>query len=163
VEISQACDPRTRWWLSHAQDHTDAFKTLKQPPQRWAMGLFLELIGDGGSGLGQTLPEAVLCQPIDQQAQDHDERGRHDPLHLFDEDGGGQKQRVFEKGKPPFHPTLCFVEGQHLFGTLPGGRNIGGDQEPGLARPFCLDGAFVDVDRAMGTQTGCSGAVPVRG
>ena len=64
------------------QDQAHPLETLKQPAQGRTLGGLVELVGDRGSSLGQALTDAVLRQPIDEQAKDHDEPGCHHPLDL---------------------------------------------------------------------------------
>lgn len=92
------------------------------------------------SCLGQALADALLRQPVDQQAEHHDEPGSHDSLDLLDKHRRGQEERIFEKGKAAFHPALRFVEAQHLFGALACGGHIRRHNEFGFALSFCLDG-----------------------
>src|SRR5260221_7952008 len=42
-------------------------------------------------------------------------RKRNHTPRLLDEHGGSQKQRVFEKTKPPLHASLLFIRPDHLF------------------------------------------------
>src|SRR6266487_766181 len=87
----------------------NALKTLKDPPHGWACGRLADLIGNGLLGLGQPCPQAV-----DEQAENHDETEGHDALGFLDKDGGGQKERIFEKAKAALSPALPFVGGNQL-------------------------------------------------
>ena len=63
------------------EDKADALKTLKHKSAGWEarVGL-LPLVGYRRSGLDQRLSEALLRESIDEQAEDHNEPGRHHAL-----------------------------------------------------------------------------------
>ena len=78
------------WWLE--RDQTHAFEALEHPAQRRPIRWLLELVGDRLAGGGEVRTQPVLGEPIDQEAQDHDQAERHDAGRFLHEDGGGQKQ-----------------------------------------------------------------------
>lgn len=58
----------------------DAFKALEDPPHRRSVCGVVELIGNRLARLGQARAETLLGQSVHQQAQDHNQTERHDPL-----------------------------------------------------------------------------------
>src|SRR5260370_11378830 len=64
----------------------------------------------------------------------------NDPLRFLDEDRGGQEQRIFEKAKATFDPTLLLV-GRHQFLIREhlALQFIGADNEASLARHFLVE------------------------
>ena len=88
----------------------DALETLKEPAQRRPCGGLALLVGDGLSRLGEPLTQTHLGQLVDQQAERHDKGEGHDALWTLDEDGGGEKERVFQEGEAAFHHALFAIE-----------------------------------------------------
>lgn len=62
----------------------------------------------------QTRAQAMFGQAVDEQAEDHDQSESNDALRFFDEDGGGQKQGIFEETKTAFDTALFFVDPHNL-------------------------------------------------
>jgi len=98
----QACQILVRWALRGREgDQANAFKAVEDPARGGPISRFAELIGDRLSRGGELLAQAVLGELVDEEAQYHsqyhDQAQRHDPFGLFDEDRGGQKQRLLEE------------------------------------------------------------------
>jgi len=95
------------------------FETLEHSAHGWPIGEFADLIGHRLGSSGQLLAQAVLCQPVDQQAQHHDQRERHDAARLLHKDRGSQKQRILEEGEAALYEQLVTVSGgQDVFPTF---------------------------------------------
>jgi len=77
----------------------------------------------------------MLGQPIDEQAQHHDQAEGHDALGLLQEDRGGQEERVFEEGKAALDAVLVLVDSNELLVGEPCGvEDIGRHNEAGRPR-----------------------------
>lgn len=88
----------------------DALKTLKdQRIVGRAMG-FVDLFGNGLPRLAQTGAQSELNWAVHREAEYREETQRYNPLWFLHKDGGGQKQRIFEKAKATLHATLVFVD-----------------------------------------------------
>jgi hypothetical protein len=77
----------------------DSLEALEDPAHGGAIGRLLDLVGDGLARGRELLAQAVLGQPIDQQAEHHHQTERDDALRFLQEDRGGQEERIFEEGK----------------------------------------------------------------
>lgn len=71
-----------------------------------------------------------------------------DALRFLDEDRGGQEQRIFQKAKATFDPTLILV-GRHqlLIGERLALQLIGSDDETSFAQGFFVHLLLIDADR----------------
>jgi hypothetical protein len=125
-------------------ENRQAVKTLEaleDPAQRGSDGRLVDLIGDRLAGGGQLRAQAVCGQAVDQQAEHHDTTEGHDALGLFQEDGGGQEERVLEEGKAALDPTLILgVDAdERLVGQGDRVEHSGGHQKAGATERFLLD------------------------
>jgi hypothetical protein len=111
-----------------------AFEALEEPAHGRPGGGLAHLVGHGLGGRGQALAHPHLGQLIDQQTEHHDEGDRHDALGLLHEHRGGQKEGVFEKGKPALGRRLGAVAGDDgVIGPGLDVEEVGPDDKGGAA------------------------------
>ena len=73
---------------------------------------------------------------------------------FFDEDRGGQEERIFEEGEAPLHAVLLFVGlDEFVVGELRGIEHVGRDQEGGFAPRLPRDGRLVHGRGWSGSAT----------
>src|SRR5512135_422875 len=128
----------------------NALKTLKNPSHGGTSRRSVKLIGDGLLRFGQTGAQPMFGQPIDQQAEHHDQPQRDNALRLFEQDGGSQKQGIFQEAKAAFDAALVFI-GAHYFLLSEDAlvQDIGGDDETRFAPRFLLDLWLLDGHRCL--------------
>lgn len=120
----------------------------KRPAHGRSIGGLLDLVGHDLAGGCQPLAQAVLGQPIDQEAGHHDKRESHDALGLLDEDRRGKKQRIFENREAALDAALVLVRLDELqVAELLWSEDLGRDKEGRLASRFAGHRLVVERDR----------------
>jgi hypothetical protein len=134
----------------------NALKALKDPSHSRTSRWSIELVRQGLLRLGEAGAHPMFGQTIDQQAQHHDQSERNDALRLFDEDRGGQKQRIFQEAKAAFDAALPFIRAHEFLIRKDGWvQDIGGDDEARFAPRFLLDLSLVDAERCLDVPLHC--------
>jgi len=97
------------------QAHPD--EEPEHPAQGGSLGRPALLVRQARPRLGQTPPQRLLLQGVDQKGQGHHHPQGHHPLRPLREGAAGEEQGVFEKPEAPLHrPPLVFVPPQCLPG-----------------------------------------------
>src|SRR5262249_8192791 len=79
-------------------EQVNTLKTLEEPAQRGTGCWPAQLVRHRLVSRSQTLTHAPFCEPVDEQAQHHDEGQGHNALWFLHEDRRRQEEWILEKG-----------------------------------------------------------------
>ena len=102
--------------LSRVVEHMNPHEVVEHPACGRVLNAFAFLVWEGRAVLLEGYADAIFEGRIDESTDRHDHQEGHDPLGLFEREGGGQKLGGFQEAKPTFRSGLPFVSVEYGLG-----------------------------------------------